>query len=558
MIQARTWNRDRFRWIVATVATVLFTVNGRFNYGAASVPLAAVTTSTFTPTADAYVDSSAPTKNTGTSLQLRADGSPIVRSYLRFSITGLTAPVSSATLRLYPTSSLSAGFTAYQEANNTWGETTITYGNAPAPGGAINSSGAVTSGAWAGVDVTGYVTGNGTWSFVLATASSTALALASREAVNKPQLVIQTTTAAPTSTPTFTPASTPTNTPTRTSTSTATATATRTAAATSTATATSAAAPTDTPISTSTSTATATATSMPTSTPVLAPDPVIVAAGDIACDPASTSFMAGQGTDSKCRQLSTSNLILNLNPAAVLDLGDTQYYCGSLTAFMQSYDLSWGRVKPITHPVVGNHEYLTSGGTGCDDTNAGAAGYFQYFGAAAGNPTQGYYSYDVGAWHLIALNSNCSEAGGCSSVSPQGKWLQADLTAHPTVCTLAYWHIPLWSSGGRASPNTAQLTQILYTNNADVVLAGHDHTYERFAPQDYNGALDLARGIRAFVVGTGGANHTPFTTIAPNSEVRNDSTYGMLKIALHAASYDWQFVPEAGKTFSDSGMTACH
>ena len=287
-------------------------------------------------------------------------------------------------------------------------------------------------------------------------------------------------------------------------------------------------------------------------------DPVIAAAGDIACDPSNSSFNGGNGSSSSCHMRYTSDLLVNGNYAGVIALGDNQYYCGGYSAYVQSYDLSWGRVKSITHPSVGNHEYLTSGGTGCDSSNTGAAGYFKYFGAAAGQQGQGYYSLDIGAWHLVALNSNCSSAGGCGTGSPQYNWLQADLAAHPTACTLAYWHIPLYSSGGRASSNMRTLWQVLYDNNADLVLEGHDHTYERFAPQNATAGLDTARGLRSFIVGTGGANHTSFTTVAANSEVRDASTFGILAVTLHPTSYDWQFIPEAGKTFTDSGSTSCH
>src|SRR5215208_5115758 len=154
-------------------------------------------------------------------------------------------------------------------------------------------------------------------------------------------------------------------------------------------------------------------------------DPVIAAAGDIACDPSSSSFNAGNGTSESCRQKYTSDLLVNGGFAAILALGDIQYYCGGYQAFLQSYDLSWGRVKDITRPAVGNHEYLTSGGTDCTPANEGATGYFNYFGAAAGTPGQGYYSYNIGDWHLIALNSNCGDAGGCGPLSPQGQWLAA-------------------------------------------------------------------------------------------------------------------------------------
>jgi chitodextrinase len=287
-------------------------------------------------------------------------------------------------------------------------------------------------------------------------------------------------------------------------------------------------------------------------------DPVIAAAGDIACDPANSNFNGGNGATNSCRQLYTSNLLVGANLAAVLDLGDNQYYCGGYQAFLQSYDLSWGRVKSITYPAVGNHEYLTSGGTDCNAANAGASGYFNYFGAAAGQPGHGYYSYDIGTWHLIALNSNCGDAGGCGATSPQGIWLANDLKTHTNFCTLAYWHIPLFSSGGRANNNSKYFWQLLYDNNADLILSAHDHTYERFAPQSPSGTLETARGIREFIIGTGGANHTSFVTVAANSEVRNSDTFGVFELTLHPTSYDWSFVPEAGKTFTDSGTTACH
>jgi hypothetical protein len=287
-------------------------------------------------------------------------------------------------------------------------------------------------------------------------------------------------------------------------------------------------------------------------------DPVIAAAGDIACDPTSGSFNSGNGSSSSCRARYTSDLLVTGNFAGVLALGDDQYYCGGYDAFVRSYALSWGRVKAVTHPAVGNHEYLTSGGTGCNSSNTAAAGYFNYFGAAAGQQGKGYYSFNVGAWHLVALNSNCSNVGGCSKGSPQYTWLAADLAAHPNTCTLAYWHIPLFSSGGRSAANMRSIWQLLYDKNADLVLEGHDHIYERFAPQTSTAVQDAARGLRSFIVGTGGANHTSLATVAANSQVRNSSTYGVLRLTLHATSYDWKFLPEAGKTFTDSGTSSCH
>ncbi|MDX6646288.1 MAG: hypothetical protein QOK40_2015 [Miltoncostaeaceae bacterium] len=299
------------------------------------------------------------------------------------------------------------------------------------------------------------------------------------------------------------------------------------------------------------------------STPApLVGDPVIAAAGDIACDPGNSRYNGGAGDSTNCRQGATADLLQSMNPTAVLALGDVQYYCGGYNAFLASYMPSWGRLGAITDPVIGNHEHLTAGGseggTGCDSTNAGAAGFYRYFGAAAGDPSQGYYSYDLGSWHIIALNTNCTPAGGCSARSPQGRWLAADLAAHQNMCTLAYWHTPLFSSGGRADATYKVFWDALYAAGADVVLNGHDHLYERFAPQDPAGVADAARGMRQWVVGTGGANHTSVTAVFANSEVRNADTFGVLKLTLHPTGYDWQFVPEAGKTFGDAGTASCH
>ena len=290
-------------------------------------------------------------------------------------------------------------------------------------------------------------------------------------------------------------------------------------------------------------------------------DPVIATAGDISCDPANKNWNSGNGTSNACRQLATSNLIVNGNFAAVLPLGDNQYECGSLWAYQNSYDLSWGRFKSITRPSPGNHDYLTHGGADCTTANKGAAGYYNYFGTLAGTvaPGKGYYSYDVGTWHLISLNSNCSDAGGCGPTTPQGKWLAADLAAHANQCIIAYWHIPLFSSGGRASSNSQSFWNALYAAHADVILNGHDHIYERFAPQSPSGQADPTTGIREFIAGTGGNNHTSIANVAANSVVRDTTTFGVLELTLHPGSYDWQFVPDAGSgSFTDSGSSTCH
>ncbi|HET7047345.1 MAG TPA: DNRLRE domain-containing protein [Solirubrobacteraceae bacterium] len=258
-------------------------------------------------------------------------------------------------------------------------------------------------------------------------------------------------------------------------------------------------------------------------------DPVITAAGDI----------AGSPTDSA----PTAALIQEIAPTRVLTLGDNAYPDGSLQNFRDYYDPNWGRFKAITSPSPGNHDYHI----------ADAAGYFTYFGAQA---PAAYYSYDLGAWHLISLDGEISHSAG----SPQEQWLKADLAAHPNQCTLAYWHEPRFSSGSVHGSNTSfdAFWRDLFSTGAEVVLNGHDHDYERFAPQTPDAQADPARGIREFVVGTGGDSLYSFGAPLPNSEVRNNSTDGVLELTLHNGSYDWRFAPVAGQSFTDSGTQACH
>jgi hypothetical protein len=284
-----------------------------------------------------------------------------------------------------------------------------------------------------------------------------------------------------------------------------------------------------------------------TNTPIATGDPVIAAAGDIACSPNNSSYNGGNGTATACRMKATSNLLVNAGLAAVLPLGDANNEDGALWIYEQSYHPTWGRVKNLTRPVPGNHDYLT----------AGASGYYTYFGPSAGDRTKGYYSYNIGAWHIIALNSNCSQVGGCGVGSPQEVWLNADLAANQNMCTLAYWHQPRFSSGPHGN-NTAYSVfwRDLYAAGVEIVLNGHDHIYERFAPQSPGGAAD-PKGIQQFTSGTGGKNHTSVVSVQPNSMIRNADTFGVLQLTLHATSYDWQFVPEAGKTFTDSGTRNC-
>ncbi|HKI06604.1 MAG TPA: metallophosphoesterase [Thermoanaerobaculia bacterium] len=282
---------------------------------------------------------------------------------------------------------------------------------------------------------------------------------------------------------------------------------------------------------------------------VQAVDPVIAAAGDIACDPTDPSFNAGAGTATACRMRATSDLLVGGAWNAVLLLGDNQYWEGTLAAHQASFAPSWGRLGSLLRPVPGNHEYLTPG----------AAGYYDYFGAAAGDRTKGWYSFDLGAWHIVALNSNCEDIGGCGPRSQQLRWLAKDLAAHPTACTLAYWHHPRFSSGAHGDDaTTTDFWRVLYDAGAELVLVGHDHDYERFAPQDPSGKWDPQRGIRQFVVGTGGRETRSFATIRANSEARNSHDLGVLKLRLRPGGYDWQFLPAAGGTYTDQGSTECH
>lgn len=282
---------------------------------------------------------------------------------------------------------------------------------------------------------------------------------------------------------------------------------------------------------------------------VRAADPVIAAAGDIACDPGDPHFNGGAGTAKACRMRATSDLLVGGSWDAVLLLGDNQYWTGSLAAHRASFEPTWGRLGPLLRPAPGNHEYLTPG----------AAGYYDYFGPAAGDRTKGWYSYELGTWHVVVLNSNCGDVGGCGPGSPQLRWLAEDLAAHPRACTLAYWHHPRFSSGAHGD-NAAytDFWRTLYDAGADLVLVGHDHDYERFAPQDPAGKADPEHGIRQFVEGTGGQELRSFATIRANSEARNSRDHGVLKLRLRTDGYDWEFLPAAGGTYADQGSSGCH
>jgi hypothetical protein len=257
---------------------------------------------------------------------------------------------------------------------------------------------------------------------------------------------------------------------------------------------------------------------------------VLVGSGDIAS--------SGSG-DTKTAQL------LDRIPGTVFTTGDNVYSSGTSSEFKKYYDSTWGRHKARTRPTAGNHDYETSG----------AKPYYSYFGANAGPSGRGSYSFNIGDWHIISLNSNIS----MSTSSAQYKWLKADLDANRNACVLAYWHHPRYSSGDHGSSTKSKpVYQLLYDRGAEVVVTGHDHNYERFAPMDANGKKDLARGIRQFVVGTGGKSLRSMGSRVANSEARNSSTHGVIKFTLAPGSYQWEFIPVAGKSYRDAGSGTCH
>lgn len=467
---------------------------------------------TVTASRDTYVDVDRASASFGTRTTIYADAQPTRAILLRFDVPALRAPIRSATLRLYVSGSNAAGLEVHA-ASPEWDEATVGWGAAPTAGPLVGSARSLAAGSWVDIPLTSRVVAGTPLGLWVATTGAQAIAVGAREGARPPELVLSVA-----GTPEPVPSGAVPTAP-------------------------SATAPSATPPPT-----TAPATTAPPASAPAAAEVVVAAAGDIACAPSSGKFNDGEGTPTNCRQKATADLMLGIAGLdAVLALGDIQYDTGELSAYHGSYDRSWGRLKSITYPAVGNHEYLTRD----------AAGYFTYFGSRAGDPSTGYYSVDLGAWHVVALNSNCSKVGGCGEGSPQLEWLRADLAAHPRACTLAFWHHPLFSSGQHGdNPGVAPLWEALDAAGAELVLAGHDHDYERFAPQDARGNAD-PRGMRQFVVGTGGKNHYRVGDLQPNSEAHSDDTYGVLRLTLRADGYDWAFLPEPGKVFTDSGSGTC-
>ncbi len=556
---------------------------------------------TFVADADGYVQADQPSVNFGSSKTLRVDNSPVTVGYLRFTVSGTSGAVTNVALRVFAASSHGAGYDVYKVLGTppTFTEAGLMYSNAPALASSkTGSSGATTAGTWTSVDVTSLVSGDGSYEFGLKTTSPTSLALSSREAgANAPQLVVTTsgTVSPPTNTglPVVSGIA-------RVGQSLTTTNGTWSGSPTSFSyqwRRCSASSPVDPATCPNIGGATAAsypltsndlgkfmrvdvtarngggpsapATSAATAAVQAASsDPFIMAAGDIACGATSTG--------ASCQQVATSDLIVNANPAAaaVLPLGDVQYECGETSDFTSFYNPSWGRtpVKSLSHPAVGNHEYIAAGAN-CPNAPPGAAGYYSYFGAAASpldtNCTascKGYYSYNVGSWHLIALNSNCA-AVACSVGSAQESWLAGDLAANRQPCTLAYFHHPRYTSGQQLdTPSLQPLWADLYAARADLVLVGHDHDYERFdrlgKVPTFTGGVEQPiidpNGMREIVVGTGGRNHTSFTGgFKTGSQVQDTSSFGVIKVTLHAGSYEWQFLPSSGGTFTDAGSSSC-
>jgi Calcineurin-like phosphoesterase len=466
---------------------------------------ATTATSAFAPSADGYVEADTPTTAYGTGYTIQAQAAssstPEERAYLTFAVKNLTGTVTSAKLSFYSYSTWANGITV-SSAGTDWQESTLTWSKAPAVGATVGTAKNVAVNTTVTVDVTSAVPGNGNVGFVVTTDRATPVKFGSREATsNRPQLVIQTTTG--------------------------------------TATSTSATSPTSPTSGSSTS------------------DPTIVAAGDIAC-PAGKAVTA-----TSCQQMATSDLAISLNPTAVLPLGDDQYELGTLSDFQTIYGPSWGRLNPIAHPVPGNHEY---GYIGTAIQPTGGEGYFTYFGDR-GHPLSpgctsqctSWYSWNVGGWHMVALDSQCGVVGGCNPGSAQYQWLLGDLNANTNRCTLAYWHIPIYSSSTDHQPDMQAIYQLLYTKKADVVLNGHAHFYERFTGQDGAGTADAVNGIPEFIVGSGGRSFFSMSsTPAKNSAAQIANTFGVLQMTLSSGGYSWRFVPSNAGGLTDSGSASCH
>ncbi|MEO6501361.1 MAG: DNRLRE domain-containing protein [Jatrophihabitantaceae bacterium] len=444
---------------------------------------------TLASAADTYVKSNATGANYGVATSLQQNATSTAVAVSYLRFAEPTATVTKATLRLFARSSGATRSKVFSTSAS-WDERTLTWANRPALGAQVGLTGTLVSGQWTEADVTSAVRG-GVRSFGVTTGATATRYFDSREAANPPQLVLE--YGAPTTT-----------------------------------------APTPAP-TTSASTSTAPTPAPTTTAPTTSP--VIAAVGDIACAP---PYTVGSGCQHKAV---ADKIIADTAVSKVLALGDIQYEVGALSAFQNSYDKSWAPLKSKTKPVPGNHEYGTPG----------AAGYFDYFGALAGDRTKGYYSFDVGAWHFVALNSELDIASGGAQVA----WLKADLAAHPNKCVGAYWHKPRWSSGSHGDHSSmAPFVQALYNAGAELILSGHDHDYERFYPLNPSGVRDDARGIVQIVSGEGGKNHYAITGRSTTA-AKDGSSYGYARLTLNPDSADVSFVSAVG-SYTDNAKITCH
>lgn len=513
--------KRRERLIVLLVTALVMT--------AGLVPASASTT-IVAPSADAFVLSSSPDANRGRAASLRIRGLTKV-SYIRFDVPGLQAgeTISAARLRLFATSGskCAEGVQVLRAGNDTWGERTITWNNQPGTVGSSLAGGTWSSSGYQEFNVTSAVLGMGPVSFVVMHGpgcdSAKDVSFNSREATSgQPELTVETSVAPPSQ-------------------------------------------PqcsdgldndgdgrTDHPADPGCTDAADADETDPVPPPPPGSTKIVAAAGDIVCDPSAFAF---PGTDpTKCQHRATAALLAAAD--AVLPLGDAQYSDGTLEKFNAGYDPSWGVYAPTTYPAVGNHEY--------NDPAGGAFGYYEYWrlkGRPTGGAGSGYYSSDLGSWHLIALNSNCTIVP-CAEGAVQNDFLEQDLASTTQPCILAYWHHPLFNSGavhGGAVPSGARaFWNDLYAAGADIVLNGHEHNYQRYGKQDPAG-LATSNGIREFVVGTGGRGfYAMLDAKDPNFEFGNATDFGVLRLYLADGSYSWEFVGVGGAVLDSGGPVPCN
>jgi acid phosphatase type 7 len=492
----------------------------------AADPASTAALAPITASADAFVLAGTPNANRGGATALRVRAAEKV-SYVRFDVpsfpAGETATSAVLTIRATSGSKCPQGVEVLRAASDAWGERTITWENQPGPSGGALDSATWTAAGPQGFDVTTAVTGAGAVTFLLRHAADCSpsgdAVLQSRESSAGPQLSVETGTGSPPP-----------------------------AAACADGVDNDGDGAIDHPADPGCADPADTDEIDPSQPP---PGAVVAAAaGDIACDPASSSF--GGADPLVCQHRATAALLVGAD--VVLPLGDLQYPVATLERFLQSYDPSWGQHAARSYPTPGNHEY--------DDP--GAKGYFDYWaseGRPTGGPANGYYSFDLGAWHVISLNSNCSSVP-CREGTPQNDFLEADLAATTEPCILATWHHPYFNSGVEhgavASSGVRAFLEDLYAARADVVLNGHEHNYQRYAKQTPAGA-PAADGIREFVVGTGGRGHYALLDAKdPNFEVGFTGRFGVLKLHLGAGAYSWEFVSTSGEILDGGGPVACN